>query len=155
MPTQKLARDIMTKNVIRVSDDWTVNELARFLTDRGISGAPVVNAEERLVGVVSLTDIARAAGDGQAHIGTHSLYQHELSLSLDEVRTLSIDAGSDLTVRQIMTPLVFEVAADSTVSEIADTMVRGRIHRVFVVDDGAVVGVVSALDLLQLLGNAT
>ena len=143
----------MTKNVIRVSDEWTVNELARFLTDRGISGAPVVNAVGRLVGVVSLTDIARAAGDGQAHVGTQSLYQPELKISVDEVRNLSIEAGSDLTVRQIMTPLVFEVGADSSVSDVANTMVRGRIHRVFVVDGGEVVGVVSALDLLQLLGD--
>ena len=114
MPTQTLARDIMTKTVIRVNDDWTVNELARFLTDRGISGAPVVNGEGRLVGVVSLTDIARATGDGHAALGNQSLYQPELNLSLDDVRGFSIQSSSELTVRQIMTPLVFEVGADGS-----------------------------------------
>jgi CBS domain-containing protein len=153
MPTQKLAKDIMTKTVLRASDDWNVNELARFLTDHGISGAPVVNADGRLVGVVSVTDVARATGEGHDDFSTQSFYQPELKLNLDETRRFSIEHNSDQTVRQIMTPLVFEVEPKSTVADIADTMVRGRIHRVFVVEGGLVVGVVSALDLLQLIGE--
>jgi CBS domain-containing protein len=52
-----------------------------------------------------------------------------------------------------MTPLVFEVDADSNVVHIAETMVRGRIHRVFVANRGEIVGVVSALDVLQLVSE--
>jgi CBS domain-containing protein len=62
-----------------------------------------------------------------------------------------VEAHAQMSVADVMTPMVFEVDASATVSAIAESMVRGRVHRVFVVEHGKVVGVVSALDLLQLL----
>ena len=58
---------------------------------------------------------------------------------------------SSRRVRDVMTPTVYGVSEDTPVAEIAEMMVQGRIHRVFVTRDGEVVGVVSALDLLDLL----
>ena len=48
----------MNPNVLVVQEDMTVEELARFLVESEISGAPVVDPEGRLVGVVSVTDLA-------------------------------------------------------------------------------------------------
>ena len=76
MFTDTLAKDIMTRNVLTVSEEWTVPELARFLTNHSISGAPVTNGEGKLVGVVSVTDIARAADSVTAQLGRT---QHALS----------------------------------------------------------------------------
>jgi len=150
MFTDLRARDIMTRNVLTVSEDWTLPELARFLTDQSISGAPVTNPDGKLVGVVSVTDIARAAGSTTARwVEPNTLYHHEGDLGADDLGTLVVELASDLTVGQIMTPVVFEVDIDSSVSHVADTLVRGRIHRAFVVERGKVVGVISALDLLR------
>jgi len=150
MFTDLRARDIMTQNVLTVSEDWTLPELARFLTDQSISGAPVTNHDGKLVGVVSVTDIARAAGNATARwVEPNTLYHHEGDLGTDDLGTLMVELESDLTVGQIMTPVVFEVDVDSSVSQVANTLVRGRIHRVFVVEHGKVVGVISALDLLR------
>jgi CBS domain-containing protein len=57
------ARDIMTADVITVSPGDTVRELARVLTDAGISGAPVVDGEGDLVGIVSEADVIGKRGD--------------------------------------------------------------------------------------------
>lgn len=150
MFTDQCARDIMTRNVLTVSDDWTLPELARFLTDHSISGAPVTNADGKLVGVVSVTDIARAAGSATARwVEPNTLYHHEGDLGDDDLGSLVVELESDLTVGQIMTPVVFEVDIESSVSHVANTLVRGRIHRAFVVERGKVVGVISALDLLR------
>jgi CBS domain-containing protein len=54
-------------------------------------------------------------------------------------------------VGDIMTPLVFSVAEDATVQEVAAAMITGRIHRVFVTRAGALVGIISAMDLLPLV----
>jgi len=54
------ARDIMNTDVLSVRDDMTVQELAGFLTEREILGAPVVDSEGEVVGVVSCTDIAQS-----------------------------------------------------------------------------------------------
>lgn len=150
MFTDLCARDVMTPNVLTVSEDWTLPELARFLTDHSISGAPVTNADGKLAGVVSVTDIARAAGSATARwVEPNTLYQHEGDLAADDLGSLVVELESDLTVGQIMTPVVFEVDVDSSVSHVANTLVRGRIHRAFVVERGRVVGVISALDLLR------
>ena len=152
--TAILARDIMTKNVLTVSDEWSLQELARFLTDHGISGAPVTNAAGNLVGVVSVTDVARATGDLAIDwVEPANLYEHDARLSSDDLGQLAVEAQGETCVKDIMTSVVFEVQGSDTVDQIAHTMVTGRIHRVFVVEQGRVVGVVSALDLLGVLAH--
>ena len=61
---QLTAKDVMTTGVLCVHPDWPVEQLADFLVENAISGAPVTNADGELVGVVSLTDVARS--DSQA-----------------------------------------------------------------------------------------
>ncbi len=151
MIAKKLVKDMMTSKVLTVSEDWTLQELARFLTDHGISGAPVTTDQGRLVGVVSVTDVARSAGNLAAPLVDSTFYHHPAELSSDDLSELVVEASSELTVKDIMTSVVFQVDIDATVGQAADTMVRGRIHRVFVVEGGSVVGVVSALDLLREL----
>lgn len=149
-----LARDVMTTHVDTVVDDWSLEQLARFLVDRSISGAPVVTAHGKLVGVVSFTDLARAQTEREsAPVETHDFFakSYEIGVSGDDLRELHLVKESQRTVRDIMTAAVFEVREDAPVAEIADMMVRGRIHRVFVLRDGAVAGVISALDLVKLL----
>ena len=60
-PWMVAAKEVMNPDVITVRDDMTVQEVAAFLTENQISGAPVEDGEGRLVGVVSYADIARAA----------------------------------------------------------------------------------------------
>ena len=58
------AMDVMIANVITVGPDTSVQDLARLLSERGISGVPVVNSEERLVGIVSEGDLLHRAETG-------------------------------------------------------------------------------------------
>ena len=55
------ASDLMNPEVLTVQTGMTVRELASFLIDNEISGAPVADSEGRLVGVVSLRDLMRVA----------------------------------------------------------------------------------------------
>jgi len=56
------AREIMTREVITVSPDDTVRQLARVLTEGGISGAPVLDADRNVVGIVSEADVVSKRG---------------------------------------------------------------------------------------------
>jgi CBS domain-containing protein len=58
---------------------------------------------------------------------------------------------SSAQVRDIMTPMIFKVEEDTSVQEVAETMLRGRIHRVFVTRDSTLTGIVTALDMLQVI----
>ncbi|HEY6558340.1 MAG TPA: CBS domain-containing protein [Polyangiaceae bacterium] len=147
-----LVRDIMTKNVLAAEAEWSLDELKGFLLEHGISGAPVTD-KGKLVGVVSSTDLLRTEGSEHAHGGHEGYFStsHDRPLAPSELRTMHIEDGSGQTVRDLMTPVIFEVSDDARVDEVADTMSRGRIHRVVVTARGRVVGIVTALDLVGVL----
>jgi CBS domain-containing protein len=159
--TTLTAGDVMTTDVIPVPADMPLEDLAGFLTSQGISGAPVTNEDGELIGVVSLTDIARYDGlpaerRGQSN-GRHDVYQHfrletlESEYDREELEGFHVEGGSGVTVRDIMTPVVFGVMEHVPIQDVADYMIRGRIHRQFVTRDRKVVGVISAMDLLKVV----
>lgn len=152
------ARDVMTRGVQTASAEWTLDELRTFLVSRSISGAPVCDKSGKLIGVVSSTDLMRTASEESVSSDEdHAFYAHGLDrrLSPEDLRGLHLEVTSSTTVREIMTPLVFEVPPDASIHAVADMMARGRIHRVFVSLGGKLLGVVSALDLVRVLRDMT
>jgi len=158
----KTAAEVMTRNVLSVHADWSVTELATFLCDHAISGAPVVAADGQPLGVVSLTDIARDSAVASARTSNgataepHVFYQDALERSVahEEAARFRVVDDSQTTVRDIMTPTIFSVPSNADVQEVAEVMIRGHIHRIFVMESGEIVGVISALDLLALVRDA-
>lgn len=159
METSKLtARKIMNPNVFSVPDYWNVQALARYFLEKAITGAPVIDSDGNIVGVVSATDIVRyeTESDHQLHLDRpHDFYMQtwEERWNVEDFKSFHVEKSSEATVANIMTPVVFKVKADTPVTEIARMMVHGRIHRVIVVDDEKIVGIISALDLVRLLEN--
>jgi CBS domain-containing protein len=148
------ARDVMTREVVTVPDDATLTELVAFLSQHMITGAPVVDSGGRLVGVVSVTDVARHSASQTSHVRSNvppDFYLRGWDLVGDDVKSFSIEHESEFSVRDIMTPVVFSVAENATVAEMADTMVSGRVHRLLVMNGDRVAGIVTTLDLLKLL----
>ncbi len=151
------AKDLMSSDVLAARADWTVQQLAAFLTEHAISGAPVVSEGGALVGVVSLSDIVQ-------HRSTESpateppedappAFYQQGPPPLHVPDTLP-DTASAPTVQDIMMPTLFCVDEDTPAAEIADKMIRGRLHRLLVVRSGShrdVVGIITTLDLLQIV----
>ena len=159
--TQEAVREMTVSSVMRhevlaVEAGWSLEQLADFLVDKSISGAAVTAADGQLVGVVSLTDIVRQSRLHDHDTGvndTHDVYLYELErrMSRDELRELHVQYETPAQVRDIMTPMIFSVSENTSVQEVADTMLKGRIHRVFVTRDRKLVGIVTALDMLQVI----
>lgn len=148
------ASDLMTPEVLTVRDDLTVTELATFLIENEITGAAVENDEGKLVGVVSVTDVAAAAAEGGQPRYERSdpdfyLTGWEESFNEDEVRRLRVK-NEGVLVRDIMNPAVYSVESDTRVPEIAKAMLEGHLHRLLVTKDDEVVGIISTSDLLGL-----
>ena len=157
--TEVTVGSIMQRNVLSVEDDWPMNRLASFLTDNQISGAPVTGKNGKLVGVVSLTDIVRydSSPEGrESSRSTHEYYLHTLEshVASEEARTYHVEHDSATKVRDIMTPMIFEIPEDATVQEAADTMVKGHIHRLLVTKNKQISGIVTALDILKVVRTA-
>ena len=150
-----VAADLMTPEVLSVPETMGLAELAAFLLDNEISGAVVRDTDERPVGVVSLTDLAAVTADSAEQPSAQELsgfYRHTGSGELARGELERVESASDgLTAADIMTPQVYSVALDASVSEVARTLLDGHLHRVLVVDGDDLVGIVSASDLLGLL----
>lgn len=150
------ARAIMNKDVLTVRADWLVDQLADFLIDNSISGAPVISENGKLIGVVSLTDIVRyksiPMNNPQPDM-PHEYYLRapERLYSAEEIEALRIEAESLVTVRDIMTPMAFNVTEETSIQTVADSMIRGNIHRVFVTDNEVLVGIITTMDMLKVI----
>jgi CBS domain-containing protein len=159
--TQEAVRDMTVSSVMRhevlaVEAGWSLDQLADFLVNKSISGAPVTAADGQLVGVVSLTDIVRQSqlqDQSMDRDDTHDVYLYELErrMDRDELRELHVQFETVTQVLDIMTPMIFSVSEDTSVQEVAETMLKGRIHRVFVTRDSKLIGIVTALDMLQVI----
>ena len=148
------AADVMTPEVLMVPEDMTVSELADFLTEHEITGAPVVDKRGKAVGVVSVTDIAAAHSGSELAMnrGPHHEYFRggEAGVAATEMRGFHVE-DDERQVAEIMTPTIFSVPEETPVSQIARTMIAGRIHRLLVTRREKIVGILTSLDLLRLL----
>ena len=122
------AKDVMSETVLTVRDDLTLRQAAEMLAENEISGAPVLDDEGSLLGVVSVSDVARSLGDPGAQ-------------------------RPELEVRQIMTPGADTVSEDASVPDIARIMTANKYHRMVVTRREKPVGIVSSMDLLRLIAE--
>ena len=155
MPKRK-AHEVMTRDVFTVSADWPVKQLTRFLIDHSITGAPVVNDKNEVLGVVSLTDVANhlnVTGTAPSLDGTHDFFipAEDGEYGQEKARNLHLESSEGLSVRDIMTPMLFTVNEEASVKDVADAMIRGRIHRVLVTQENRLVGIITSLDLLEII----
>lgn len=150
--------DVMQRDILAADADWSLDTLADFLVDNNISGAPVITSDGELVGVVSLTDIVRQnhVHDSSTETGnTHDVYRYELEryIGQEELKIFHTQYESPVLVRDIMTPLIFSVGEHTSLPEVADTMLKGGIHRVFVTNGTRLTGIATTLDILRVIRN--
>jgi len=153
---QLKAKDIMNREVLAVKSDWSLERLSEFLVGHAISGVPVMTGNGRLVGVVSLRDIITHESMGSEGLPInepHDFYLNALESphAGEEIATFTIKRESLVTVGDIMTPRVFQVAEETTIQEVAETMIKSRIHRVFVTRGEKMVGVIATPEILEVL----
>jgi CBS domain-containing protein len=144
------AREFMTKDVITVSPDATIPEIARLLLDSAVSAVPVVDASGVPIGMVSEGDlIGREAGDRDARRDWWlDLLAEGEALAPEFLENLRHDRK---TARDIMAAPVVTIDESTEAAEIVDLLQTHRIKRVPVLRDGHIVGIVSRADILRAL----
>ncbi|MFE0020860.1 CBS domain-containing protein [Amycolatopsis sp. NPDC059021] len=132
--------DVMTANPVTVTPRTPYKHVARLLTERRISAVPVLDAHDRPLGVVSEADLLARfrTGTGEARPGL---------ISGGRARR-DWDKAHALVAEDLMTRPARTITVDASVQTAAIRLARTGIRRLFVVDDGRLVGVVSRRDLL-------
>jgi CBS domain-containing protein len=142
------AADVMTPKVITVAPGTPVQALASLLSERGISGVPVVEGD-RVIGIVSEGDLLH-----RVETGTERRTQSRRSRWFDmrgEEAARDYVKSHARTVRDVMTPKVISVDDTADLGAVAAVMETNRIKRVPVMRDGKLVGIISRANLVRAL----
>jgi CBS domain-containing protein len=139
-------KDVMTANPTCIHSDANLRELAEMLEWDHISGVPVVDDQERVIGVVSKTDIVRRLLDGPDSSGEAGLF--DLLEGIGRMRNVRAD---DLgSIDDLMSTEPITASPDEPIAKVARRMAEEKVHRVVVVDaSNHPIGIVTTLDLLK------
>ncbi len=146
------AKDIMTPDVICVSREMDLRDLAKLFLEKGITGAPVVDEKGDLAGVISQTDLLyyQLTRDDELVLDS-DFYANARVEGRHLPRGFQIEDVNSGKVEDVMTPVVHSVGERAKAVAIARMMNRRHIHRVIVTRGRKVAGIISALDLLRLV----
>jgi len=155
------ARDFMERDVITVSPETSILDVHRLFVEEEIHGAPVVGDDAVVYGVVSSLDLLRVMRDelepGAGCTAT-TYFRDQLPYSGPDWETMPEDFQDrvqELTAADAMTRDLVAVHPDATAHEIAQTMLKHRVHRVLVTSDGSLLGIISTFDLLTAVTSTS
>ncbi len=142
-----LARDLMTRSPLTLPPDAPLGVVANLFAERGISGAPVVEPDGRLLGIVTEGDLIRrlAAGAEKPRSWLAEFFRPAARQAADFSRV------HGRTAQDVMTRHLHAVAEDTAIGEVARLMEQHGIRRVPVLRDGVLAGIVSRADLVRAL----
>jgi CBS domain-containing protein len=135
-------RDVMTQDVVSATPDMTIRDAMQLLSDRHLSGAPVVDGG-RVVGVFSASDLLGYLAD--LNDTTPSL-----TFRQKKGRTTPLE---DVTVDEVMTRKVQSLSPDCSVDEAAALMGKKQIHRVLVMKGDILYGIVTTSDVAKAVAE--
>jgi CBS-domain-containing membrane protein len=141
------ARDIMTSPVVSISPQAKISEAIGVMLRSHLSGLPVIDAEGRLVGILSEGDLLR-----RAELGTETHRPRWIDTFLAPGRSASEYVHTHgRIIEEVMTQTPLSIEEETPLEEIVSIMQRKRIKRLPVLRQGALVGIVTRADLLRAL----
>ncbi len=150
-----LAFEIMTPSIKAVPHSWTMDRLARFLTDNEITGSPVTDDHGDIIGIVTLKDITEFRWNARRNDEAGQLTAEEEEEARRLKKVIFEEMGKvPVEVRDIMTPSILSVDEQTPVRDIADIMMREHLHRIFVTREKKITGIITTYDMLKLISDS-
>jgi len=143
------AKEIMSKDVIVVYEADTIEDVAKLLVEKKISGVPVVDSERKLIGILSEADLVFQQKKLSAPMFFtlfDGIIQLGKSAYFDEIKKLSAYQVADLMTKE---KLIFAYP-ETDISDLASLMIKNKINRIPIIGpNGEVVGIVSRYDIVK------
>jgi CBS domain-containing protein len=146
------AKDIMTKDVITVKPETSIEELSSLLVKNQISGVPVVDASGALYGMATENDLI--SRNKRLHIPTvvsfldAAIYLESSKKFEQEVKRLAATKVGDICARTVVT-----IPEDATVADIATIMDEKKVHLLPVIKNGKIIGIVGKRDVVKAVAR--
>ncbi len=148
------ARDIMNRDVVTVRPDTSVEELGRLFIEKDIPGAPVVDEDGTLYGIVTENDLI--SKEKRLHIPTiirvaDAFIPIESDARVEqEIRRMAATSVGEICTRDVIT-----VDEDTPVADIATIMTEKKIHLLPVLSDGRLVGIIGKKDVIRAISGGS
>lgn len=145
-------KDIMTTDVVTVTKETTVMELAGIFAKKHLSSLPVVDQNGELTGIVTETDLVEQ--DKNLHIPTViSIFDWVIYLESDKKFEKELKKMTGRTVGDIYSTDVVTVAPDASIADVADLLSSRKINALPVVDGKKLAGIISRIDLIRSMAG--
>lgn len=149
---KKRVGDFMTEEVLKVYEDTPINQIARLMSENGISGIPVVDQDDHVLGVITELDlIVRNTRfkmpnfvmilDSVIYFETPKRFRERLKHTLG------------VTAQEIMSKPASTITTEATIEDLAELMVDRRMNPIPVVKDDRLVGIISRSDIIRLMAQ--
>jgi CBS domain-containing protein len=151
--------DVMQRKVLTIAPGKSLPDLERALLRSRVSAMPVVERSGKMVGIVSRSDVVRqlclerSLGEAMAEVYRDQTDERFVEKSRRDVAQAIGQRMEQLCVRDVMIRDVVTVPPDLSVVKAAQLMMERRIHRLPVVEDGKLVGIVSSLDFTRIVAE--
>ena len=147
-----LVRDVMTKDVMTVKADTSVNDVAKLMGQRDVSGVPVVDEERHVIGIITELDLIIRNTRLEMPRFIEVLDWGKIPLERPGHLRERLKHMLGTEARDVMTAKVTTIGPDASIEELAELMVRERVNPVPVVDEeGHLIGIVSRADLIDMM----
>ena len=150
------AKDIMSTPAVSITENHTLQEVLELMAENNFSGLPIVDSDNKVIGIISNTDIIRYSQ--QSSVIPLSNLSGWISPYANITDLASVRKGFEMLNKtkagQIMTKKVYTVSLDTDATEIAQLMNQRKVNRIPVVDsEGKLVGIVTRGDMVQCMAK--
>lgn len=148
------AQDIMSTSIISVNETMSVREMAQILIEKKISGVPVLDANDNLVGIATENDLVDRTK--KVHIPTvMALFDSFVFLENPEKLEKDLKKMSAATVGDICSRTVVTVCTDTPLDELATIMAEKKVHTLPVLDrEGNMAGIIGKSDIIRTIAGS-
>ncbi len=148
-----LAQDIMSKNIISVKDTTPIKELAATLFKNNISGVPVMNEQDKVIGVVTENDLIDQ--NKKIHIPTAiSFLDGFFLLGSPKKMEEELKKMAGITAGDICSKELISVNPETPLEDIATIMAENKIHTLPVIDNEKLVGIIGKGDIIRAIATS-
>lgn len=142
------AKDVMTRDIIVVIEEMSVDELGRLFIEKKISGAPVTDSKGALIGIVTENDLIRK--NTRLHIPTVlRIFDAIIPLGRPDSVEQEIKKMTASTVGEICTKEVISVSPETSLQDVSSIMFEKGVHILPVLEAGRIVGIIGKIDIIR------
>lgn len=143
---QFYVKDIMTTDIVTIRDNTSIRDSILIFSGNEVSGLPVVNQDDEVIGVVSASDILQ---NESLHTFYTLPYNKEYNLEIIEDSKFF-----DQPISNIMSEELFIIEPNDTIAKMSKIMYDNKIHRLLVTEYNKLIGIATTFDLLKLLATS-